>query len=94
MLGGKCRGLQGADRDPLSGGRTADGGRFCYCVLANGLTVFLPVALIFAAVMISLMFIDAEHMILPNVITYPLLVFAILVRLVYPIAFGTTISAI
>ena len=32
-------------------------------------------------------FIDAEHMILPDVITYPLLVFALVVRVVFPIAF-------
>jgi len=53
-----------------------------------GFTAFLPVALTFAATMISLIFIDAEHMILPNVITYPLFVFAILVRLIFPIFFG------
>jgi leader peptidase (prepilin peptidase)/N-methyltransferase len=34
--------------------------------------------------MVSLIFIDAEHMILPNVITYPLLVFSLLVRIVFP----------
>ena len=38
--------------------------------------------------MVALIFIDADHMILPNVITYPLFVFAVLVRVVYPIAFG------
>lgn len=54
------------------------------------LTVFLPVALIFVASMISLIFIDAEHMILPNVITYPLLVFALFVRILYPIIFAST----
>jgi leader peptidase (prepilin peptidase)/N-methyltransferase len=54
-----------------------------------GFTAFLPVGLTFAAVMISLVFIDSEHMILPNVITYPLFVFALLVRLIYPIYFGS-----
>ena len=39
--------------------------------------------------MIALIFIDAEHMILPNVITYPLLVFALLVRVAYPPVFGS-----
>lgn len=55
---------------------------------AIGLNAFLPIALLFAAVMVSLIFIDAEHMILPNVITYPLLVFALAVRLIFPIAFS------
>jgi leader peptidase (prepilin peptidase)/N-methyltransferase len=32
-------------------------------------------------------FIDAEHMILPNVITYPLLVIALLIRIIFPIVF-------
>lgn len=52
-----------------------------------GLTAFLPVALVFVSTMIALIFIDAGHMILPNVITYPLLVFALIVRVVYPVAF-------
>ncbi len=49
-----------------------------------GMTAMLPVALFFLATMIALLFIDAEHMILPNVITYPLFVGAILVRIAYP----------
>ena len=54
-----------------------------------GFTPFLPVVLVFAAVMIALIFIDAEHMILPNVITYPLLIFAVLVRLLFPLLLTT-----
>ena len=50
-----------------------------------GLNVFLPVALIFVTTVIALIFIDAENMILPNVITYPLLIFALLVRLIFPL---------
>ncbi len=57
-----------------------------------GFTAFLPVALIFAATMVALIFIDAENMILPNVITYPLLVFALLVRVIYPLFFSVTFS--
>ena len=69
-------------------GRTPDA-LFCLChIWQIGFTAFLPVALIFMASMIALIFIDAENMILPNVITYPLLVFALIVRIVYPIVFG------
>ena len=50
-----------------------------------GLSSFLPVCLIFVSIMIALVFIDAEHMILPDVITYPLLIFALSVRIVFPL---------
>jgi len=50
-----------------------------------GFVTFLPVALIFAAAMIALVFIDAEHMILPNAITYPLFVLVLIARVVYPL---------
>src|SRR5205814_2455424 len=53
-----------------------------------GLSAFLPVGLVFVSAMIALIFIDAEHMILPNVITYPLLVFALLVRVGLPLFAG------
>ncbi len=52
-----------------------------------GLNVFLPVALIFVTAVVALIFIDAENMILPNVITYPLLIFALLIRLIFPLLF-------
>ena len=50
----------------------------------DGLTVALPFDLIFAAALIALVFIDAEHMILPNVITYPGMIFAIVARVAIP----------
>jgi leader peptidase (prepilin peptidase)/N-methyltransferase len=53
-----------------------------------GLNAFLPLALIFVASMIALIFIDAEHMILPDVITYPLFFFAIFSRLIFALIFG------
>jgi leader peptidase (prepilin peptidase)/N-methyltransferase len=53
-----------------------------------GFNAFLPVALIFTASVVALIFIDAEHMILPDVITFPLLGMAILVRAVYPFFTG------
>jgi leader peptidase (prepilin peptidase)/N-methyltransferase len=53
-----------------------------------GFTPFLAVGLIFVSVIVALMFIDAEHMILPNVITYPFFLFAVLVRLLFPLIFS------
>lgn len=52
-----------------------------------GFVPILPVALVFVSAIMALMFIDSEHMILPNIITYPLLAFALLVRIIFPIFF-------
>jgi len=88
LLGGKCRacGVPISIRYPAVEALT--GSVFLLVFLQIGFTAFLPVAFIFAAVMISLIFIDAEHMILPNAITYPFLLFALAVRLLYPPIFG------
>lgn len=56
-----------------------------------GFTPMLPVGLIFVSVIAALMFIDAEHMILPNVITYPLFVVVLLLRIVFPIIFSYSV---
>lgn len=53
-----------------------------------GLNPFLPVCLLFAAVIIALIFIDAEHMILPDVITLPFWALMIVIRVVFGIVFG------
>jgi leader peptidase (prepilin peptidase)/N-methyltransferase len=89
LLGGKCRNCKSriSGRYPAVELLTAI--VFTVVFRQVGFTVFLPVALAFSAVMLSLVFIDAEHMILPNVITYPLLVFAFLVRIIYPVLLGT-----
>ncbi|CAN5495881.1 A24 family peptidase [soil metagenome] len=88
MLGGKCRDC----KEPISWRYPAieslTGLVFLVVFIQIGLTPYLPVALAFAATMIALIFIDAEHMILPNVITYPLFVIALIIRVVYPIAFA------
>jgi leader peptidase (prepilin peptidase)/N-methyltransferase len=55
----------------------------------DGLSAVLPFDLIFASALLALVFIDAEHMILPNVITYPGIVFALVARVVIPYLSGT-----
>jgi len=55
----------------------------------DGLSAALPFDLIFASALLALVFIDAEHMILPNVITYPGIVFAVVARIVIPYLTGT-----
>ncbi len=88
ILGGNCRNCKGkiSLRYPVVEFLTAL--VFILVYRQIGLTAFLPVCLIFVASIIALMFIDAEHMILPNVITYPLLVFALIVRLIFPLFSG------
>jgi leader peptidase (prepilin peptidase)/N-methyltransferase len=56
----------------------------------DGLSFALPFDLAFAAAMLALLFIDAEHMILPNAITYPGMIFALITRAVVPYLVGPT----
>lgn len=88
ILGGKCRNCKEkiSPRYPAVEFLTAL--LFLLVYWHIGFTAFLPVCLIFAASIVALVFIDAEHMILPNVITYPLLIFALIVRFVYPLFSG------
>ena len=53
------------------------------------LSAALPFDLVFASALFALVFIDAEHMILPNVITYPGIAFAVVARVAIPLLTGT-----
>ena len=90
FLRGKCRNC----KNPISARYPAVeflvGVIFLITFWQIGLSAFLPIAMIFVTVVISLVFIDAEHMILPDVITFPLLGFALLVRLAYPLFINDT----
>ena len=85
ILGGKCRNCKEKISPRYPAVELLTALVFVLVFWQIGFNLFLPVALIFAAAMIALIFIDAEHMILPNVITYPLLVFSLLVRLIFPL---------
>ena len=82
--GGKCRGCKGhiSFRYPAVELLTAA----LYVAVAwhDGMSVALPFDLLFVSALLALVFIDAEHMILPNVITYPGIVFAVVARLAIP----------
>jgi leader peptidase (prepilin peptidase) / N-methyltransferase len=56
--------------------------------LRDGATFVLPFDLLFVTALVALIFIDAEHMILPNAITYPGILFALLARLALPYLMG------
>src|SRR5689334_2170018 len=85
ILGGKCRNCKNpiSPRYPAVELLTALSFTLVYWQI--GFNWYLPVCLVFTATMISLIFIDAEHMILPDVITIPLFIFAVIVRIVFPI---------
>jgi leader peptidase (prepilin peptidase)/N-methyltransferase len=57
-------------------------------LLHSGLTLSLPFDLAFVAAVVALVFIDAEHMILPNVITYPGFALALVARAAVPNLYG------
>lgn len=56
--------------------------------LHDGLTAALPFDLIFVTALVALVFIDAEHMILPDRITFPGMGFAVIARLALPLLMG------
>ena len=84
ILRGRCRmcGVRISSRYPAVEAITAI--LFAAVTWHDGLTFALPFDLVFTASMVALIFIDAEHMILPNAITYPGVVFALLTRIVVP----------
>src|ERR1041384_2181530 len=84
ILRGRCRacGVSISPRYPAVEALT--GLLFAAVTWHDGLSYALAFDLAFIAAMIALIFIDAEHMILPNVITYPGVLFALLTRLLLP----------
>jgi leader peptidase (prepilin peptidase) / N-methyltransferase len=88
ILGGKCRSCKNpiSARYPLVEALT--GLVFAAIFWHTGLSAILPVHLAFGAALVALVFIDAEHMYLPNVINYPFLVIVLLTRLLFPLLLG------
>jgi leader peptidase (prepilin peptidase)/N-methyltransferase len=89
VLRGRCR----ACRAPISARYPAvellTGVLFALTyLLHSGLTLSLPFDLAFVAAIVALVFIDAEHMLLPNVITYPGAALALVARVVVPNLYG------
>jgi leader peptidase (prepilin peptidase)/N-methyltransferase len=56
----------------------------------GGLTPVIPFDLIFVTALVALIFIDAEHMLLPNAITYPGIAFAVIARVSLPYLVGAS----
>lgn len=88
MLGGRCRSCKVhiSARYPAVEALTAL--LWLAVVWRQGVSFALPFDLIFVTAITALIFIDAEHMILPNVITYPGIVFALVARIAMPFLMG------
>ena len=84
ILRGRCRncGTRISPRYPAVEALTAL--LFAAVTWHDGLSFALPFDVAFAASIVALIFIDAEHMILPNAITYPGVLFSLLTRIAVP----------
>src|SRR6185369_4972439 len=88
LLRAKCRGCKQSIsfRYPLVELLTA--ALFVAVAMHDGLSVALVFDLIFVSALVALMFIDAAHQILPDVITLPGIAFAVVARITIPLVTG------
>lgn len=89
LLGGKCRGCKERISFRYPAVELITSALFVAVAWHDGLSPALPFNLVFVAAMLALVFIDAEHMLLPNVITYPGIVFSLVARIALPYLTGT-----
>jgi leader peptidase (prepilin peptidase) / N-methyltransferase len=88
VLGGKCRGCKKGISVRYPFVELLNGLLFVAVGWHDGLSFALPFDLLFTSALLALVFIDAEHMLLPNAITYPGIVFAVVARLALPYLTG------
>ena len=88
LLGGRCRDCKTRISPRYPAVELLTALLFVAVTWQTGLSFALPFDLIFVSALVALIFIDAEHMILPNVITYPGIVFAVVARLAIPFLTG------
>ncbi len=88
LLAARCRSC----REPISARYPAvelmTGLLFVAVAWRDGLSFALPFDFAFVSALVALIFIDAEHMILPNAITYPGMVVALVARIAIPYLLG------
>jgi leader peptidase (prepilin peptidase) / N-methyltransferase len=85
LLGAKCRGCKERISFRYPAVELLTALLWVAVAMHDGLSVALPFDLVFVSALMALIFIDAEHMILPNVITYPGIVFAVVARVAIPL---------
>lgn len=88
MLGGKCRSCKAKISAQYPLVELIIASLWVLIVWRVGLSIVLPFELIFVTAIVALIFIDAQHKLLPDVITKPGIVFSVLARLVIPLTFG------
>jgi leader peptidase (prepilin peptidase)/N-methyltransferase len=88
LLRGRCRSCGVSISARYPGVELLTAALFGAVFLRDGLSFALPFDLVFVSMLIALVFIDAEHMLLPNAITYPGMLFAIIARLSLPYLMG------
>ena len=85
VLAGRCRSCKTYISPRYPAVELLTGLLWAAVAMHDGMTWALPFDLIFVTAILVLIFIDAEHMILPNAITYPGIVFALVARLALPL---------
>ena len=89
VLGAKCRNCKEHISIRYPAVELLTAALFVAVAWHDGLSAALPFDLVFVSALLALVFIDAEHMLLPNVITYPGIVFALVARIAIPYLSGT-----
>lgn len=88
LLGGRCRTCKQRISPRYPSVELLTALLFVAVTWRAGVTAALPFDLVFVSALVALIFIDAQHMILPNAITYPGMVFAVVARLAIPYLMG------
>ena len=88
ILRGRCRKCGAVISPRYPGVEALTGLLFAAVTWHDGLSFALAFDLAFTASIVALIFIDAEHMILPNAITYPGILFALITRVAVPYLAG------
>jgi prepilin signal peptidase PulO-like enzyme (type II secretory pathway) len=78
ILRGRCRACRAGISARYPAVEAITGLLFAAVTWHDGVSFALPFDLAFAAALVALIFIDSEHMLLPNAITYPGFLFALL----------------
>jgi leader peptidase (prepilin peptidase) / N-methyltransferase len=88
VLAGKCRACRAGISPRYPAVELMTALLFLAVAWRQGPTLGLPFDLAFVAALIALVFIDAEHMLLPNAITYPGIALALVARVAVPLLTG------
>ncbi len=89
LLRGRCRSCHAAISPRYPAVELLTALVYAAIVWIDRVTIALPFDLVFVTAILALIFIDAEHMLLPNAITYPGMVVSLITRLAMPLLTGS-----